>query len=151
MYSIVMHKDKSLIKGCGISIYQGETLMDKLQFLIPKEYNGFDLSEFTVDMNYTLPGNVQVSETLSLNDELLKENHYVYTIPVHTKMSTFAGDIRLFLSFKKIDELVKKKYQMCTSEITLTIKQRNGAYNPLLGYGVIDTTSGSGEYDIIEF
>lgn len=153
MYSIVMDKNKCLIKSCGITLHQGESLIDKLQFLIPKEYNGFDLGTFTAKVRYILPGNVSGSEDLNINEELYNGTHYSFTLPIDSKISTIAGDVTLYLTFLKIDDIAKKKYQMSTSKITLTVKPYETAYNPELGYGECSgsTSGGSEEYDVVEF
>lgn len=152
MYSIVMDKNKFLIKSCGITLYQGESLVDKLQFLIPKDYKGHDLGEFTVKMRYILPGNVSGSEDLNLGKELYNDTHYSYTLPIDSQISTAAGDVTVYLTFLKIDNLKKKKYQMRTSKITLTVKPYETAYNPELGYGDCSgSESGDDQYDVVEF
>ena len=153
MYSIVMDKNKCLIKSCGITLHQGESLIDKLQFLIPKEYNGFDLGTFTAKVRYILPGNVSGSEDLNINEELYNGTHYSFTLPIDSKISTIAGDVTLYLTFLKIDDIAKKKYQMTTSKVTLTVKPYETAYNPELGYGECSgsTSGGSDEYDVVEF
>lgn len=153
MYSIVMDKNKCLIKSCGITLYQGESLIDKLQFLIPKEYNGFDLGTFTAKVRYILPGNVSGSEDLNINKELYNDTHYSFTLPIDSIISTIAGDVTLHLTFLKIDDIAKKKYQMTTSKVTLTVKPYETAYNPELGYGECSgsTSGGSDEYDVVEF
>lgn len=153
MYSIVMDKNKCLIKSCGITLYQGESLIDKLQFLIPKEYNGFDLGTFTAKVRYTLPGNVSGSEDLNINKESYNDTHYSFTLPIDSKISTIAGDVTLHLTFLKVDDIAKKKYQMTTSKVTLTVKPYETAYNPELGYGECSgsTSDGSDEYDVVEF
>lgn len=153
MYSIVMYKNKCLIKSCGITLYQGESLIDKLQFLIPKEYNGFDLGTFTAKVRYILPGNVSGSEDLNINKESYNDTHYSFTLPIDSKISTIAGDVTLHLTFLKVDDIAKKKYQMTTSKVTLTVKPYETAYNPELGYGECSgsTSGGSDEYDVVEF
>lgn len=153
MYSIVMDKNKFLIKSCGIVIHQGESLVDKIQFLIPKDYNGYDLSTFTSKVRYILPGNVSGSEDLTINKELYNDTHYSFILPVDSKISTIAGDVILYLTFLKVDNVMKKKYQMSTRKVTLTIKPYETAYNPVLGYDESNgSTSGSNdEYEVVEF
>lgn len=153
MYSIVMDKNKCLIKSCGITLYQGESLIDKLQFLIPKEYNGFDLGTFTAKVRYILPGNVSGSEDLNINKESYNDTHYSFALPIDSKISTIAGGVTLHLTFLKVDDIAKKKYQMTTSKVTLTVKPYETAYNPELGYGECSgsTSGGSDEYDVVEF
>lgn len=148
MYSIVMDKNKFLIKSCGITLYQGESLINKLQFLIPKDYKGHDLGDFTVKMRYILPGNVSGSEDLNINKESYNDTHYSFTLPIDSKISTIAGDVTLHLTFLKVDDIAKKKYQMTTSKVTLTVKPYEIAYNPELGYG---ECSNNNTYDVIEF
>lgn len=152
MYSIVMDKNKSLIKSCGITLYQGESLVDKIQFFIPKKYNGHDLGTFQIKVRYILPGNISGSEDLNMNQELYNETHYSFTLPIDSKLSTVAGDAILYLTFLKIDDVQKKKYQMSTSKVTLNIKPYDTAYNPELGYSDKNNSiPGNDEYEVVEF
>lgn len=52
MYIIIMDSDKQLIPTIRQAIYRGENMMDDVKFLLPLTYKKFDLSEFTVVLQY---------------------------------------------------------------------------------------------------
>ena len=58
MYTIVMRDDKSLRVTQKTTLYQREKLVDKIEILIPQQYEEMDLSEFTAILKYLDQGNV---------------------------------------------------------------------------------------------
>lgn len=69
MYTIVMRDDKSLRITEKATLYQREKLIDKIQFLIPKTYEGTDISGFTATLKYVDQGNVAHMEILTLTED----------------------------------------------------------------------------------
>lgn len=149
MYTILMDCNKSLITPKRIILYQGESLMDSLKFLIPKDYNGTDLSDFEVKMQYMIPGNVGCNESLVKSDEEYNETHLCYYLPIDSKITQYAGDITLSLIIYKYDSLQKKKFQLHTGKITLSVKPTEAFYQFADG----DDSSGfdDNEFDVVEF
>lgn len=121
---ILMDESKKLFKKDVASIFQGESLVDKIHFLIPKIYRETDLSDFTAEVHYTLPGNVERTEKLTLlENSTHEETHLCYLISVNSKITSLAGDVVLYLVFTKEDLQNKKKYVLRTDSTNITVKQ----------------------------
>ncbi len=127
IYTIIMNSDKTLTASVVTKIFQREKLVDKIQFLIPQEYNDFDLSEFTAVLKWVDPSNVAHAETLELDEELYKER-LRYTLPVDTSLTKMSGDITLRLTFSKLDTDTLTQYVMHTGEIVITISALEDYY-----------------------
>lgn len=102
MYTILMNSDKSLSATNRITIYQREKLVDKIQFLFPQTYEDVSIQECTAMMKYIDQANVAHMEVLSMDDELYKD-HIRCQLNVDTKITRFAGDIKLRITFLKIN------------------------------------------------
>lgn len=100
MFTVFMDSDKRLSKRSETTLYQGENLVDKLKFIIPKAYNGIDLSAFTINLAFTDPANVVRKDTLVLEDANYKDSYMCYYIPVTSSLTKFAGDIKVHLIIK---------------------------------------------------
>ena len=109
LYTIIMNKQKELIVTEKTYLYQRENLADKIQFLIPPEYNDLSLTDFTAVLKYVDQGNVAHAETLTKDDELYK-GKIRYTLPIDTSLTRFAGDISIRITFSKVDMDTKKQY-----------------------------------------
>lgn len=102
MYTILMKTDKSLITVNKITLFQREKLVDKICFLIPQTYENTKISDCTVILKYLDSGNVAHMEELVCEKELYKD-HLQYILNVDTKLSKFAGLIKMRLSFLQIN------------------------------------------------
>lgn len=102
MYTILVCDDNSLLVTKKDRIMQRSKLVDSLQFLVPQVYNGVDISDYTVQMEYVLPCSKRYcTEILTLSDEVYKE-HLVYTLPFDTNLTSEAGNVELQLTFVKV-------------------------------------------------
>lgn len=128
MYTIVMRDDKSLTTTVRQKLYQREKLVDKIRFLLPPKYNDYDLSDFTVALVYTDPGNVPHVTVLERDDELYKE-HLSYHLKVDTNLNKMAGDIIGHLLITKIDTKDLKQYLLESGEVTITISPLKDLYS----------------------
>lgn len=120
MYAIVMNENKTLRSLSTICLYQRENLVDKIRILLPVKYNELDLSSFNVVLTYVDTANIPHSELLELQDELYKDR-LCYHLPVDTKLSKFAGDVKIRLSLSYLDLDERKQYALETSDYTITI------------------------------
>lgn len=55
MYTILVTKDNELIATQKQAIMQYSTMIDKLQFLVPPDYEDEDMSTYKVEMEYLSP------------------------------------------------------------------------------------------------
>lgn len=103
MYTIIVENDNSLYGSRKEKIMQREKLFNKLWFLVPLYYNGYDMSQCTVTMRYLLPISREfVTETLNLSEERYEE-YLKYVLPIDTNLSKEWGDIELNLTFTMVD------------------------------------------------
>lgn len=102
MYTIIMNSDKSLVTSIKTVIYQREKSVDKIQFLLPKKYEEFELKDCIILLKYVDQGNVAQSIRLYPDEELYKDRLRC-VLDVDTKFTRFAGDIIAHLSFLKLN------------------------------------------------
>ncbi len=121
MYTIVMRDDKSLRITEKATLYQREKSIDKIQFLIPKTYEGTDISGFTATLKYVDQGNVAHMEILTLTEDEEYPEYSKYILPVDTNMNQFSGDIKLRITLSKIDLDSRTQYVLHTGEVIITI------------------------------
>lgn len=151
MYTILMNDDKSLTKTIVRTLYQGEKLVDKFRFLIPKNYNNLHLADFTTTLKYIDQGNVVHSEKLLLSDKLYNEHILCYYLPVDSELTKFAGDITIRLVLNK-----GKQHILHSGETTVTICAVNPCYQYIDAPSTPpegDASDASGEegYEVVEF
>ena len=103
MYTIVMDKYKNLNTTVRASIYQQESMVDKIQFLIPPQYDGADLKDYTVTLKYVDPNGNFHSEVLTLDEDMYKD-YLRYELPVTTKLTQVSGTTTLRLTLIKFED-----------------------------------------------
>ena len=133
---ILFSESKGLVQTKRIRIHQRESLVDKLEFLIPFEYEGLDLTTFNVMMEYIAPDLNVYSEILNRNPEDYEDKdgnktHMIYGLDVSSKLTKQSGDVRVLLSLTHMDyeaatddpdaELVPKAQVLKSDETILTI------------------------------
>ena len=102
-YTIIVCDDGNLYGSRKRKIMQREKLFNKLWFLVPPCYNGYDMSKCTVTMRYLLPISKEFkTETLVLSEERYEE-YLKYILPVDTCLTREFGDIELNLTFTMLD------------------------------------------------
>lgn len=102
-YTIIVCDDNTLYGSRKRKIMQREKLFNKLWFLVPPCYNGYDMSQCTVTMRYLLPISKEFrTETLALSNEKYEE-YLKYVLPVDTLLTKEFGDIELNLTFIMLD------------------------------------------------
>lgn len=125
MYTILVTKNNDLVATQKSAIMQYSTMVDKLQFLVPPDYNDEDMSTYKVEIEYLSPiSHIYRHEELIRSDELYKE-HLQYILPVDTKITAETGEVELQLSFLKVeldaDTGKPKEYVRKTQSIKLNI------------------------------
>ena len=103
MYTILLNESNELTTSIRERIMQRSKLVDTLHFLVDPIYKGFDMSEFTVTMEYILPVSREYkTETLVMSPELYK-NKLEYKLPFDTDLTKEAGKIEVKLTFTKVE------------------------------------------------
>lgn len=121
MYQIMMNKDKTLITTERIKIHQREKLVDKIQFILPKEYNGLDLTTLIPHLIYVNPMNEVRVEALQVSNIDYKDNYFTCVLPIDTKLTQYAGDVIVKIQFTKFDQELGEQIFLITDEDKITI------------------------------
>lgn len=104
MYVILVNDDNTLTTTKRQRIMQKSKLVDDLYFLVNPLYNGYNMENFTVLLEYTLPVSQELrTEMLDLSAERYK-GFLQYVLPVDTELTNESGEIELKLTFLTIDE-----------------------------------------------
>ena len=127
MYTIVMDKYKNLNTTIRTSLFQQESMVDRIQFLIPPEYNGVDLTDYIVTLKYVDPNGNFHTETLDKDVDMYKD-YTRYVLPVTTKFTAVAGQLTIRLTLIKFsqDDGVTEIDKLETNSTTVTIRRPEG-------------------------
>lgn len=99
MYVILVNDDNTLLTSQKSRIMQRSKLVDELWFLANQTYNGYNMADCTVLLEYVLPASHEYhTEILTLSEDLY-EKKLKYLVPVDTKLTVEPGDIEVQLSF----------------------------------------------------
>lgn len=126
-YTILMDNSKYLTATTTTMLYQGENYCDTFQFLIPVEYDGHDLQQFIVAMQYTNAEGQCFMDILEPDEELYKEKYIRFPLPITTKLTKIPGEVKITLSLNHFDKLEGVQYTLHTSEISVQV-------NPIADY-----------------
>ena len=121
MYQIMMNADKNLISTNTVRLYQREKLVDKIQFIFPKEYEGIDLKSCTAYLIYTNPMNEIYMEFLTISNDDYKDNYFTCVVPIDTKLTKYAGDVVMHVQFTKFDDELGDQVVLISNDDKITI------------------------------
>lgn len=103
MYFIILKNDNTLSATKKQRIVQRSKLVDDFIFLVPPEYNGHDMTNATLSLEYKLPVSHEYkNELLTLSEERFEE-YLQYKLPIDTNFTKEAGDIELQLTYIDVD------------------------------------------------
>lgn len=103
MYVILINSDNTLSAPKKQRIMQRSKLVDTFMILVYPDYNGIDLTDCTVLLEYLLPISKQYkTEILRLSAEKY-EDHLKYLLPIDTDITAEAGKVEMQLTFLKAD------------------------------------------------
>lgn len=103
MYTLLVNDNNEIVATVKERIMQRSKLVDNLHILVNPTYKGFNMSDFTVMMEYINPVSREYkTEILVKSDELYKEK-LEYKLPFDTCLTKEAGKIELQLTFIKLE------------------------------------------------
>lgn len=105
MYTLKIDDDNSIITTKREVIMQRSSLANTIQILAPRYYNGIDLSQCQLLMEYWLPvSKVYRTAFLTVNNMNYKEMDYLeYLVPCTTEYTAEAGDIHIHFTFCSVE------------------------------------------------
>lgn len=138
MYTILMDKYKNLNTTVRTTLFQQESMVDKIQFLIPPTYQDIELKDYVVTLKYVDPNGNFHSEVLELDADLYKD-YLRYALPVTTKLTQVVGNISLRLTFIKFsDEDGVTEIDKLESNSTTLMIQKPDGFNDYVNFEDIE-------------
>lgn len=126
--TILVNTDKTLEKTFFRSIYQKESRVDKIQFLIDFDLLGENVENYKIMLQAILPIEDKEHNSPTTNkmrymdlEEGLYKNKYRTLLPITSALTEGAGDIVLWLSIFDMADTEKIKL-LKTNPITISIK-----------------------------
>lgn len=108
MYVILVNDDNSLSAPKKQRIVQRSKLMDDFYFLVKPTYNGHDMSNCTVLLEYLAPISKSYKTEILVLSEDRYEEYLKYMLPVDTEFTQEHGSLELQLSFIYVDNNVQR-------------------------------------------
>lgn len=103
MYVIKVNDDNTLSSPLKQRIIQRSKLIDTMIFLVPPVYNGWDISDCTVLLEYLKPVSKEYKTEILIKSDEKYEEYLKYILPVDTEFTREAGSLKLQLSFIYVD------------------------------------------------
>ena len=131
MYTILMQDDKNLIATSRTTLRQYESLVDKIQFIIPQMYGdiNFFTDDYQIVLKYVDQANIPHTVFLDKEDELYKENYIKCVLPVGIELTKFAGNITMYISILCVNTEDETKAEVLhTNGITISITPLDDIY-----------------------
>lgn len=109
MHVIKLEDDRTLIVTVDSGIIEGDVGSDNITFLVPKIYNGIDISQLSTSFIYNINGGDDVYEDLERDDSDYSESLFQFHMPITEKLSSVRGKIDIRLSFHNKDNTISFK------------------------------------------
>lgn len=104
MYTILVNPDNSLYGSQKSRVMQRSKLVDELQFIVEPIYNGIDMTDATVMLEYVLPVSRKYKTVLLvLDDKRYNDCFLQYRLPFDTDLTSEAGSLELQLTFAYVE------------------------------------------------
>lgn len=101
-----MDASKDLISTSNTKVYQHESKVDSIAFLLPTTYNEMDLGEFKVCLKYTDFTNQMHTVELEKDDEIYQDIFYRYIFEITSDMTQIAGELTFMIEVTKDEDCV---------------------------------------------
>ena len=102
-YVILINEDNTMTTTQKRCIVQKSKLVDDLLFLTEPVYNGYNMADFTVLLEYLSPVSHKYRTEFLTLEESTYNGYLKYILPVDTKVTAEAGNVELQISFVKTE------------------------------------------------
>lgn len=104
MYVILVNSDNTLYGSVKQRVMQRSKLIDTLKFVVEPTYNGIDMTDATVMLEYVLPVSREYKTVLlTLSKERYKDCYLQYELPFDVDLTSQAGALELQLTFAYVE------------------------------------------------
>lgn len=119
-YVIMVNDDNSMTATQKKRIVQRSKLIDGLWFLVKPEYNGYNMADFTVVLEYLSPVSHKYRTEFLTRSEEDYNGYLKYNLPVNTTLTAEAGNVEILLTFLLVELDENGKGVQRTRKITGT-------------------------------
>lgn len=102
-YVIMVNDDNSMTATQKKRIVQRSKLIDDLWFLVKPEYNGYNMADFTVVLEYLSPVSHKYRTEFLTRSEENYNGYLKYNLPVNTTLTAEAGNVEILLTFLLVE------------------------------------------------
>lgn len=102
-YVLMVNDDNTMTTTQKRRIVQRSKLVDDLWFLVAPEYNGHNMADFTVILEYLSPVSHKYRTEFLVCNEEMYNGYLMYTLPFDTKLTKEAGEVEIMLSFVRAE------------------------------------------------
>ena len=103
MYTVLVQNDNSIIVTERQRIMQNSKLIDALQIIVPKLYNGLEMVNYNVRLEYLTPINHKHGYVeMEVADSDYKTDYLLYTMKIDTNLTTEVGDVQFTMTFIEV-------------------------------------------------
>jgi hypothetical protein len=99
VYVIMINDDNSMTTTQKNRIIHRSKLIDNLWFLVKPEYNGYNMADFTVVLEYLSPVSHTYRTEFLVKSEVDYNGYLKYELPFDTNLTAEAGSVEILLSF----------------------------------------------------
>lgn len=103
MYTFLIQNDNSVIATERQRIMQCSKLVDVLQIIVPKFYNGLEMANYSARLEYLTPINHKHSYVeMEIADADYKTDYLLYKMRIDTNLTTEVGDVQFMMTFIEV-------------------------------------------------
>lgn len=100
MFRVLIRSDNSTIVTENQRIMQNSKLVDTLEIVVDKEYNGLSMAECTAYLEYLTPINHKIGQVvLEIADENYENDYLLYKMKIDTNLTNEVGQVQFRVHF----------------------------------------------------
>ena len=102
-YVILVNDDNTMTTTKKRRIMQRSKLIDELCFLVKPEYNGYNMADFTVSLEYLCPVSRKYRTEILVLSEDTYNGYLKYELPFDTSFTAEAGTVEIMITFLLVE------------------------------------------------
>ena len=103
MFRVLIRSDNTTIVTENQRIMQNSKLVDTLEIVVDKEYNGLSMAECTAYLEYLTPINHKIGQVvLEIADENYENDYLLYKMKIDTNLTNEVGQVQFRVHFIQV-------------------------------------------------
>lgn len=104
MFRVLIRSDNTTIVTENQRIMQNSKLVDNLEIVVDKEYNGLRMAECTAYLEYSTPINHKIGQVvLEIADENYENDYLLYKMKIDTNLTNEVGQVQFRVHFIQVE------------------------------------------------